>query len=92
MQLEITGFLEGKAKSFMEEFWGLLVDAQNQPSGIPSLFIEKKKSEIIKKQSKFSDAKPSSAISTDGKEGKGSSSSLNSSSGTKRKFDDGAKV
>ena len=49
MQLEITGFLEANAKPFMEELWTLLVDAQNQPSGIPSVFIEKKKAELIKK-------------------------------------------
>ena len=54
VQLDITGFLEDKSKAFMEELWGLLVDAQNQPSGIPSIFIEKKKEELIKKQSRFS--------------------------------------
>jgi serine/arginine repetitive matrix protein 1 len=54
MQLEITGFLEGKSKTFMEEFWTLLVDAQNQPSGIPSLFIEKKKAELVHKKDRES--------------------------------------
>lgn len=60
MQLEITGFLEKKSGSFMEELWELLVDAQSQPSGIPSIFIEKKKQEILKRQE--ADPIPSSSV------------------------------
>lgn len=51
MQLGVTGFLEKKTPSFMEELWTLLVDAQNnQPSGIPSIFINRKKEEIRLRQ------------------------------------------
>lgn len=51
MQLGVTGFLEKKTPSFMEELWTLLVDAQNnQPSGIPSIFINRKKEEILLRQ------------------------------------------
>lgn len=51
MQLGVTGFLEKKTPSFMEELWTLLVDAQNnQPSGIPSIFINCKKEEILLRQ------------------------------------------
>lgn len=51
MQLGVTGFLEKKTPSFMEELWTLLVDAQNnQPSGIPSVFINRKKEEILLRQ------------------------------------------
>lgn len=32
---------------FMEELWGLLVDAQNSIGGIPSAFIQDKKDEIL---------------------------------------------
>ena len=41
--LNLIAFLEKKAPSFVEELWTLLVDAQNQPSGVPSVMIEKKK-------------------------------------------------
>jgi serine/arginine repetitive matrix protein 1 len=50
MQLDVTGFLEKQAQSFVEELWTLLVDAQGQPSGIPSVFIQKKKEEILSRQ------------------------------------------
>ncbi len=50
MQLDVTGFLEKQAQSFVEELWTLLVDAQTQPSGIPSIFIQQKKEEIINRE------------------------------------------
>lgn len=50
MQLDVTGFLEKQAGSFVEELWTLLVDAQNQPSGIPSVFLQRKKEEILSRQ------------------------------------------
>ena len=58
-QLELTGFLEKKTPAFVEELWTLLLDAQGQPSGIPSVVIERKKKEILEReeraQSKHSD-------------------------------------
>lgn len=50
MQLDVTGFLEKQAGSFVEELWNLLVDAQSQPSGIPSSFLQRKKEEILSRQ------------------------------------------
>lgn len=46
MQVMLTPFLDKDTQKFMDELWGLLIDAQNQESGIPSLFIEQKKQEI----------------------------------------------
>jgi serine/arginine repetitive matrix protein 1 len=72
MQIDITGFLEKKSGAFMEELWTLLCDAQTQPAGIPSVFLEKKKEEILRRQqaqqealaprtgSKSSDSRPNS--------------------------------
>ena len=50
LQLDVTGFLEKGAGSFVEELWTLLVDAQSQPNGIPEAFIRKKKEEILRRQ------------------------------------------
>lgn len=50
LQLDVTGFLEKQAQAFVEELWTLLVDAQDQPSGIPSVFIQQKKDEILSRE------------------------------------------
>lgn len=50
LQLDVTGFLGKQTGAFVEELWTFLVDAQNQPNGIPSAFIQKKKQEIINRQ------------------------------------------
>lgn len=51
MQLNLTGFLNGKnAREFMGELWALLVSAQNSPDGIPAELIENKKEEIKQRQ------------------------------------------
>ncbi|CAM9471904.1 unnamed protein product [Discosporangium mesarthrocarpum] len=47
LQLQLTGFLEKSTSAFMEELWGLLVDAQNSLGGIPSAFLQEKKQEIM---------------------------------------------
>ena len=49
-QLDITGFLEKKGGEFVEELWNLLLDASSQPSGIPYVFIQKKKEELEKQK------------------------------------------
>ena len=47
--MALTGFLEKKTQSFVEELWTLLADAQSNPTGISTVFLEKKKSEILKR-------------------------------------------
>lgn len=59
MQLDVTGFLEKQAASFVEELWTLLVDAQSQPSGIPSVFLQRKKEEILSRQQQQQQQQPS---------------------------------
>ena len=51
MQLDVTGFLEKQSGAFVAELWALMVDAQEQPTGIPSVFLQKKKEEILQRQS-----------------------------------------
>ena len=51
MQLNLTGFLHGKnARLFMQELWDLLISAQQNTSGIPTVFLEKKKEELRQKK------------------------------------------
>ncbi|KAJ3181704.1 Serine/arginine repetitive matrix protein 1 [Geranomyces variabilis] len=50
MQIEISGFLEGNAPTFMKDLWGLLASAQSTIGGIPQQFLDQKKAEIIKKR------------------------------------------
>ncbi|KAI9299092.1 PWI domain-containing protein [Neoconidiobolus thromboides FSU 785] len=49
-QINITGFLEQNAATFMKELWELLLSAQESPNGIPQKFIEEKKQEILNKK------------------------------------------
>eukprot|EP01041_Mallomonas_annulata_P005395 gene5395-10784_t len=68
LQFELTGFLEKSSGQFVEELWTLLLDAQDQPSGIPSAFIQKKKEEIINRQKRssgFSDGPDNTKVSAD---------------------------
>ncbi|OQS05623.1 hypothetical protein THRCLA_02277, partial [Thraustotheca clavata] len=46
MQVALTGFLEGDAAAFMKELWELLLSAQENPTGIPQIFLERKKKEM----------------------------------------------
>jgi serine/arginine repetitive matrix protein 1 len=46
LQLQLTGFLEKATKNFVEELWRLLLDAQNNPGGIPTVFLEAKKEKL----------------------------------------------
>lgn len=51
MQIQITGFLNGKnARVFMDELWALLLSAQDSDTGIPAAFILQKKEEILKRE------------------------------------------
>ena len=47
IQYSITGFLDDKTYTFMEELWKILISAQNTINGIPEELIEEKKKEII---------------------------------------------
>jgi serine/arginine repetitive matrix protein 1 len=50
MQINTTGFLNGRnARIFMEELWTHLVNAMENPAGIPEAFIEQKKLEMKKR-------------------------------------------
>ncbi len=50
MQITLTGFMHKNAKTFMEEMWRLLLNAQKNPKGIPEDMLEKKKQEIAARQ------------------------------------------
>ncbi|CAN0084717.1 unnamed protein product [Ectocarpus sp. 12 AP-2014] len=50
LQLQLTGFLEKSTGMFMEELWGLLVDAQSSLGGIPSAFLQDKKQELLQQK------------------------------------------
>lgn len=51
MQINLTGFLNGKnAREFMKDLWPLLLSAQENIAGIPSVFLEQKKEEIRQRQ------------------------------------------
>jgi len=51
MQIMLTGFLgKTKAKSFMNDLWILLLEAQQSPYGIPKELVEIKKAELQKKE------------------------------------------
>lgn len=51
MQINLTGFLNGKnAREFMKELWDMLVSAQINPSGIPTMLLEAKKVELRERE------------------------------------------
>lgn len=50
LQINLGGFLERKSKVFLKELWELLLSAQANPTGIPTVQLEKKKEEIRKKR------------------------------------------
>lgn len=56
LQLQLTGFLEKSTGMFMEELWGLLVDAQSSLGGIPSAFLQDKKDEMAQAKVFYCDA------------------------------------
>ena len=50
MQLELTGFLNKSAASFMTELWSLLLSAQNNPRGYPPELLEAAKKSIVEQR------------------------------------------
>ncbi|KAG9300713.1 hypothetical protein G9A89_023511 [Geosiphon pyriformis] len=50
MQINLTGFLEKNAQTFVTELWKLLLSAQDGVGGIPTVFLEQKMEEIRRKK------------------------------------------
>ncbi|KAF5402585.1 putative tumor differentially expressed protein [Paragonimus heterotremus] len=51
IQINITGFLNSKnARIFLTELWDLLLSAMENPDGVPGVFLEAKKTEILRRQ------------------------------------------
>lgn len=57
IQLQITPFLAKDTKPFVEELWQLLISAQDNDTGIPTVLLEKKKKELREKQDKMNNSK-----------------------------------
>ncbi|KAG0065282.1 hypothetical protein BGZ93_007737 [Podila epicladia] len=47
MQINLQGFLDKNSQVFVLELWKLLLDAQTSLGGIPRVFIEEKKAELL---------------------------------------------
>lgn len=78
MQINMTGFLgKTNARNFMQELWDLLLDAQDNPNGIPTKLIELKKAEM-KKSAAAATATVSSTAAASGATNSHSSSSSSS--------------
>lgn len=51
LQMNLTGFLNAKhARIFIGELWDLLLSAQQNESGIPTVFLEQKMEELLEKK------------------------------------------
>lgn len=48
MQINLTGFLTNDTPAFMEALWKLLLEAQQDITGVPRTFVEQKKEEMRK--------------------------------------------
>jgi serine/arginine repetitive matrix protein 1 len=48
MQINLTGFLTKDTPAFMSALWKLLVEAQDDVTGVPRTFVEEKKAELRK--------------------------------------------
>jgi serine/arginine repetitive matrix protein 1 len=46
MQINLTGFLTKDTPAFMSALWKLLLEAQEEVSGVPRTFVEMKKEEM----------------------------------------------
>lgn len=47
IQIKLTGFLEAKTAEFMRQLWTLLLSAQESVGGIPQVFMDQKKKELM---------------------------------------------
>eukprot|EP00397_Hematodinium_sp_SG-2012_P059614 GEMP01076638.1.p1 GENE.GEMP01076638.1~~GEMP01076638.1.p1 ORF type:complete len:215 (+),score=46.00 GEMP01076638.1:70-645(+) len=52
LQMNLTGFMERKAKIFCSELWAHLLSAQKSPVGVPQSFIDIKRAELQEKKKK----------------------------------------
>lgn len=52
LQMNLTGFMERKAKDFCSDLWGHLLSAQQSPVGVPQSFIDIKKAQLQEKKDK----------------------------------------
>jgi hypothetical protein len=50
MQINLTPVLEKNAAVFMKELWEMLLDAQEKVGGVPSILIQQKRDEIMKRK------------------------------------------
>ncbi|KZS96357.1 PWI domain-containing protein [Sistotremastrum niveocremeum HHB9708] len=50
IQINLQGFLTTNTAAFMKALWSLLIEAQNNPAGIPQTFIEQQKEDLKKAQ------------------------------------------
>ncbi len=50
LQINLTGFMASKAKLFCTELWNHLLGAQSSGLGVPPIFLEKKKKELLAKK------------------------------------------
>jgi hypothetical protein len=50
MQVQLTGFLERNAKTFMADLWDMLISAQSSAVGIPAVIIEQRQQEQQQQQ------------------------------------------
>ncbi|KAF8962559.1 PWI domain-containing protein, partial [Flammula alnicola] len=48
MQINLTGFLTKDTPEFMDSLWKLLLEAQEDVTGVPRTFVEQKKEEMRK--------------------------------------------
>lgn len=48
MQIHLTGFLTKDTPEFMKQLWKLLLEAQEEVTGVPRTFVEQKKEELRK--------------------------------------------
>lgn len=55
MQINLTGFLTNNTAAFMSALWKLLIEAQENPAGVPQTFVEEKKAEM--RQARASDTR-----------------------------------
>lgn len=57
MQLYLTGFMEDKTSTFMEELVKLLIEARDSPTGVPATLVREKELEVERKKIEIEQAK-----------------------------------
>jgi len=53
IQIKLTGFLSKDAPGFCKELWDLMLSAQDNAQGVPTLLLEEKKQEILASQKRI---------------------------------------